>query len=219
MNKNKIKKDRQMSNVKKVNKRAESAKEYLDALQERYSKLCIVRVDLGYKKDEKSKKVEVSLDEAINDYNHMMNNKRSKPSIFKDQVGQICLKEYTSKKGVHFHAAFMYDGNKVHKGAFKAQQICDYWEEVTENKGSGHNCHSNQYIKNGLGILDHKDTEKRKIVDENVINYLFKDDDKQSISAIESDKKIKVFTRGTLPKSKDNKGRPRKDLIKNKTKE
>ena len=95
MNKNKIKKDRQMSNVKKVNKRAESAKEYLDALQERYSKLCIVRVDLGYKKDKKSKKVEVSLDEAINDYNHMMNNKRSKPSIFKDQVGQMCLKEYT----------------------------------------------------------------------------------------------------------------------------
>jgi len=75
---NKNKKDKQMSNVKKVSKREASAKQYLDALQERYSKLCIVRVDLGYKKDEKSKKVEVSLDEANNDYNHMMNNKRKR---------------------------------------------------------------------------------------------------------------------------------------------
>jgi len=198
-----------MSNVKKVNKREASAKEYLDALQERHSKLCIVRVDLGYKKDKQSKKVDVSLDEATNDYNHMMNNKRSKPSIFKDQVGQLCLKEYTPDKGVHFHTVFIYDGNKVQHGAFKAQQICEYWGEVTKSKGSGHNCHRNKYKNNGLGILDYKDTEKRKIVDENVINYLFKDDDKQSISAIESDKKIKAFTRGTLPKSKDNKGRPR----------
>jgi len=74
-----------------------------------------------------------------------------------------------------------------------------------------YNCHRNTYKYKGLGILDYKDTAKRKIVDRNVISYLFKDDDKQNISAIKSDKnkKDRAFTRGTLPKSKDNKGRPR----------
>jgi len=200
-----------MSNVKKVTKREASAKQYLDALQKKYSKLCIVRVDLGYKKDEKSKKVEVSLDEANNDYKHINNNKRSKPLIFKDQVGQMCLKEFTPDKGVHFHAVFIYDGNKVQKGSYKADQIGQYWKQITEEKGSYHNCHRNEYKHNGLGILDYKDTEKRKIVDEHVIHYLLKDDEKQSISAIKSDKKDRAFTRGILPKSKNNKGRPREN--------
>ena len=198
-----------MSNVKKVSKREESAKQYLDALQERYSKLCIVRLDLGYKKDEVSKKTEVSLDEANSDYNHMMNNKRSKPSIFKDQVGQMYLKEYTPDKGMHFHAVFIYDGNKVQKGSYKADQIGQYWRQITKEKGIYHNCHRNTYLRDGLGILDYKDTEKRKIVDEDVISYLLKDDDKQDISSLKDNKNDRAFSRGTLPKSKGNKGRPR----------
>jgi hypothetical protein len=200
-----------MSNIKKVNKRKESTKQYIDALQERYSKLCIVRLDLGYKKDKKSKKVEVSLDEANTDYNHMMNNKRSKPSIFKDQVGQLCLKEYTPNKGVHYHTVFIYDGNKVQKGEYKADQIGGYWRQITNEKGSYHNCHRNTYKRDGLGILDYKDTEKRKIVDKDVISYLLKDDEKQDISSIKTNKKDRAFTRGTLPKSKGNIGRPREN--------
>jgi len=86
--------------------------------------------------------------------------------------------------------------------------IITWW--ITKEKGSYHNCHRNTYKYKGLGVLDYKDTEKRKIVDNKVIHYLLKDDDKQSISAIKSDKKRdRAFTRGTLPKSKDNKGRPR----------
>ena len=200
---NKNKKDKQMQNKKNVSKREASVKQYLDALQERYSKLCIVRLDLGYKK------VEVSLDEATNDYNHMMNNKRSKPSVFKDQVGQLCLKEYTPDKGVHYHTVFIYDGNKVQKGSYKADQIGEYWRQITKEKGSYHNCHRNTYKHNGLGVLDYKDTEKRKIVDDKVIHYLCKEDEKQDISAIKTNKKDRAFTRGTLPKSKDNMGRPR----------
>ncbi len=192
-----------MQNKKNVSKREASVKQYLDALQERYSKLCIVRLDLGYKK------VEVSLDEATNDYNHMMNNKRSKPSVFKDQVGQLCLKEYTPDKGVHYHTVFIYDGNKVQKGSYKADQIGEYWRQITKEKGSYHNCHRNTYKHNGLGVLDYKDTEKRKIVDDKVIHYLCKEDEKQDISAIKTNKKDRAFTRGTLPKSKDNMGRPR----------
>ena len=81
------------TNEVKVSKRAKGGMEYLDALQEKYSKLCIVRVDFGYKKDENGK-VDVSLDEANKDFNRMLNNRRGKPSVFEHQVGYMCLKEY-----------------------------------------------------------------------------------------------------------------------------
>ena len=121
----------------------------------------------------------------------------------------MCLTEYTPDKGVHFHTVFIYDANKVQKGGYKADQIGEYCRKITKEKGRYHNCHRNKYKNNGLGVLDYKDTEKRKIVDDKVIHYLLKDNDKQSISSIKSDKKDRAFTRGTLPKSKDNKGRPR----------
>ena len=197
-----------MLNSKNSKKRFESTKKYIDKLQENNSKLNVIRVDLAYKKPYSN---DVTLEEANKDIERMFNNKRSN-SIFQDQVGYVCKKEYTKERGMHFHTYFFFDGQKVQKSAFKADQIGKYWSKhITEEKGSYHNCHRNKYKNNGLGVLDYKDTEKRKIVDEYVIHYLLKDDDKQSISAIKSDKnkKDRAFTRGTLPKSKDNKGRPR----------
>ena len=197
-----------MANKKKVNKREESTKEYMDALQNNYSKLCIVRVDLGYKKDEEDK-VDISLDEANKDFNRMMNNRRGKPSIFKNQVGQMCLKEYTPKKGVHFHTVFVFDGNKVQKDAHMGDKIGEYWNELTEDRGSYFNCNRKEYKYKGVGMLNHTDTEKREIIDKHVISYLHKDDDKQSLEPVKNNKKDRAFVRGTIPKSKGNIGRPR----------
>ena len=198
-----------MANKKKVNKREESTKEYMDALQDNYSKLCIVRVDLGYKKDEEGK-VNISLDEANKDFNRMMNNRRGKPSIFKNQIGQMCLKEYTPKKGVHFHTVFIFDGNKVQKDAYMGDEIGKYWNELTEDRGSYYNCNRKEYKYKGVGMLNHTDTEKREIVDKHVISYLHKDDDKQSLEPVKNNKKDRAFVRGTMPKSKGKVGRPRK---------
>jgi len=199
-----------MRNKVKVNKRLESTVEYIDALSSNYSKLNVVRIDLGYKKDE-NKKVNVSLDKANSDFNRMMNNRRGKPSIFKDMVGYVCKKEYTKDKGVHFHTIFLYDGQKVQKDTFKGMQIGKYWEEeITDNEGSHYNCNKNKknYKQLGIGMLEYSDTEKRKILDEEVISYLCKDD-YQDIEPIKTNKKDRAFIRGTIPKIKGNIGRPR----------
>lgn len=195
-----------MSNKKNVKKRIESTKKYIDDLQKEYSKLNIVRVDLTYKKPYSD---DITLDEANNHSDRILNNRRSKPTIFKDQIGHIIKREYTEDKGVHFHALFIYDGQKVQKDAFKADQIGEYWQnEITQGQGSYHNCHRNKYKNNGIGIIDHKDSEKRKILDEQVIAYLCKDD--QAIDPIKQSKKDRAFTRGIITKSKENIGRPRK---------
>jgi hypothetical protein len=137
----------------------------------------------------------------------MFNNMRSKPTIFKDKVGYIIKKEYTEDKGVHIHAVIIYDGQKIQKSEYKAQQIGEYWEKITGEKGTYHNCHRNDYKNNGIGMLEYKDMDKRKVLDECVISYLCKDE--QSIESVKERKKTKSFTRGALPKSKGSMGRPR----------
>ena len=186
------------------NKRLHSTKEYIDTLQEKHSKLNIIRVDLSYKKPHSE---HITLEDANNDLNRMFNNMRSKPSVFKDKVGYVCKKEYTEDKGVHIHALFFYDGQKVLKDAHKADQIGKYWEQLTDNKGSFHNCNRDNYKYNGIGMLEYRDSDKRKILDERVISYLCKDE--QDIELIKQNKKDRAFTRGAMPKSRGNIGRPR----------
>lgn len=194
-----------MSNNKNVTKRIESTKKYIDELQKEYSKLTIIREDLAYKKPYSDN---ITLEEANNDIARMMNNRRSKPNVFKDNIGYVFKKEFTEAKGIHIHAVFIFDGQKVQNGTYKADQIGQYWEnEITQGQGSYHNCHHNKYDRKGIGMLDHRDSDKRKILDENVIAYLCKDD--QDISPVKESKKDRAFTRGTISKSKENTGRPR----------
>jgi len=190
---------------KKTNKRLDSTIRYIDNLSKNYSKLNIVRVDFSYKKPYSDS---IKLDEANRDLNHMFNNRRSKPSIFKDQVGYVMKREYTKDKGIHFHAIFIFDGQKVNKGAYKGDQLGKYWEQLTQERGSYHNCNRNKYKSSGIGMLEHQDEEKRQILDEKVVSYLCKDE--QGIEPVKSNKKERAFTRGAMPKSKGNIGRPRK---------
>ncbi|MCT7631300.1 hypothetical protein N5U06_11260 [Aliarcobacter butzleri] len=68
-----------INNNKKTNRRLESTKKYIDDLSKKYSKLNIVRVDLGYtKEDSKS----ITFEDASKDLNKMLNNTRSKPTVF-----------------------------------------------------------------------------------------------------------------------------------------
>ena len=192
----------------KARKRQTSNVKYMNALQTNHSKICVVRVDLGYKKPFSG---EITLEEANKNLNRLLNNRRGKPVIFEHNVGYIIKKEYTEDKGVHLHGVFMFDGQKVQKDANKADEIGKYWnEQITKDKGTYYNCNRNQYPEHGIGMLDHNDTEKRKKLD-SAIAYLSKDE--QHIDSL-SDKKEKSFVRGTLPKNKGNIGRPRKETNK-----
>ena len=193
-----------MTHKKNINKRMESTSKYIDELSKEYSKLNIVRVDLAYKKPHSEN---ITLEDANNDLERMFNNMRSKPSIFKNKVGYVCKREYTKDRGVQFHTVFIYDGQKVQKDVFKGEQIGKYWEQITEEKGSYHNCNRNEYEQRGVGMLEHNDSDKRKILDEVVLHYLHKDD--QDIEPIKENKNTRAFTRGVAPKSKGNIGRPR----------
>ncbi|MDN5069469.1 inovirus-type Gp2 protein [Aliarcobacter butzleri] len=195
-----------INNNKKTNRRLESTKKYIDDLSKKYSKLNVVRVDLGYtKEDSKS----ITFEDASKDLNKMLNNTRSKPTVFGEMVGYITKKELGEEKGVHIHVAIIYNGNIVREDITKAQQIGEYWKNnITKGKGVFHNCSKNEYKNKAVGVIDYKDEEKRKIFDEKVLTYLCKDE--QSIDSLKTNIKDRAFTRGIAPKKKNNAGRPRK---------
>lgn len=194
-----------INNNKKTNRRLESTKKYIDDLSKKYSKLNIVRVDLGYtKEDSKS----ITFEDASKDLNKMLNNTRSKPTVFGEMIGYITKKELGEDKGVHIHVAIIYNGNIVREDITKAQQIGEYWKNnITKGKGVFHNCSKNEYKNKAVGVIDYKDKEKRKIFDEKVLTYLCKDE--QSIDSLKTNIKDRAFTRGIAPKKKSNAGRPR----------
>ena len=99
--------------ISKDKRRQTSNEKYVDALQDRYSKLCVVRVDFGYKKDENNE-VNITLEEANKHIDKLLNNRRNN-SIFKDNVGYVIKTEYTEDKGVHNHAVLFFDGKGLIK--------------------------------------------------------------------------------------------------------
>lgn len=187
-------------------KRLQSTTEYLDALQEKHSKLLIVRVDLSYGENEN-----VSLEQANKDFNRLLNNRRGKPKIFKHNIGYTEMVEHTEKKGIHFHTAFIFDGQKVSKDQIKGEQLGVHWRDnITKGAGIYYNCNRNDYGEHhGIGMLDHKDIEKRKNTDE-ALAYLCKDDKDQNIQKVNTNNTtIKQFRRGRMPQSASKQGRPR----------
>ena len=191
---------------KKTNQRLESTKKYIDDLSKNYSRLNIVRVDLGYKKEHKDN---VTLEEANKNFKTMLNNKRSKPTIFDGMVGYVAKKELGEDKGVHIHMLAIYDGQKVREDITKGTQIGEYWNDnITKGNGVFHNCNQNNYKDyKAVGIIEHNDKNKRKILDEKVLTYLCKD--LQSVDSLKTNTKDRTFTRGIAPKHKSNAGRPR----------
>ena len=189
----------------KTKKRLKSTEDYVNGLFDINSKINALRFDVGYTKEYSS---DMTSENLNNDINHMFNNMRSKPTLFDSKVGFIVKREEGEEKGVHAHVILFYNGQEIQKGAHLVDKIGEYWNnDITQGRGSYHNCHRNKYVKNGIGMIDHKDTEKRKILLENVTSYLCKDE--QVIKSESDDKINKSFTRGTLPKKKGNKGRPR----------
>lgn len=190
--------------ISKSKRRQSSNEKFMDALQDNFSKICVVRVDLGYRKDETEK---VTLEKVNKDIKRLLNNRRNN-SIFDDNLAYLLKTEHGEDKDVHVHSFFFYDGQKVQKDSIKGEAIGKYWSEnITNGKGTYYNCNRNDYKDNhAIGMLDYRNVEKRRNLD-NAMAYLAKEE--QSIDLLKSNEKSRAIRRSTIPKSKGNKGRPR----------
>lgn len=188
-----------------------SFSDYIFALFNVYSKLLVVRLDVGYTKE---KSGGASLGDLRNDVMHLLANMRGKPSLFKHLTGYIIKFEHGEEKGFHAHFILFYDGQKVCKDEYFSMQVGEYWREViTKGDGLYFSCNvkKSEYVRCGIGMVDHSDAVKRKYFMEEVLCYLFRE--KQPIIAFKKTGKEKSIIRGGMPKAKGNEGRPRLELV------
>lgn len=214
----------------------ERLKPYLDSLFDRYARLAVIRIDLSYKRSLFDASEEMVLSSAVNyavqgvalpegseearamgrchvdireimaDRERLFENMRGKPSLFKYMVGHVCSIEWSRVGGYHMHLALFFDGSKVQKHEWLADEIGKYWVDViTDGRGLYFNCNREQYPMYFIGMVDHRDAEKRLGLLQ-CLEYLAKVD---QFVQVKPSVKCKTFTTGHMPKPSGNGGRPR----------
>lgn len=185
-----------------------SATEYLDCLYEHYSRILVLRIDFGFRTETPMAPHPVILKEAQEHLARFMNNRRGK-TLYASMVGYIWRLEYGKEKGYHYHLFFFFDGAKVRKDEYIANEIGADWIKVTDGKGIFYNCnaHKQKYKRLGIGMISHDDLEKRANLLA-VLEYMYKEDQALREKHVE---KTHGWGRGIPPrKTKRAVGRPRR---------
>lgn len=183
------------------NKNYQELTEYVEALFERYSRLLVLRLDLGYQK-QYSKTTQV---EAKRDRERLFENARSN-KLFGDVVGYIWKLEHGPDKGFHYHVMLFFDGSKVREDITLACLIGKYWVDVvTKGRGLYFNCNASKwrYRKCGVGMISHADNLLREGL-RNAVVYLTKTDLYMKLQTVG-----RGMGKGNRPLPKGSRGRPR----------
>lgn len=149
---------------------------YFDDLFVDYSKILVVRVDLGYQACEADK---ISFERAHSDIQRFINY-RQWHACFKHCIGYVIGRERGTSsvqenegngRGFHFHCFILFNGQKVKDGAELAKEVIDYWQNriVNSRRKSADeqtetwfcNCNVRNYQYNGIGMVQHSDELKR----------------------------------------------------------
>ncbi|MFM0335018.1 YagK/YfjJ domain-containing protein [Paraburkholderia fungorum] len=149
----------------------------------------------------------VDIKEMMSDRDHLFENMRGKPSLFEHLAGHIWSLEWSRIGGYHMHCALAFDGSKVHKHEWLADQIGEYWVNViTNGRGWYHNCNRGAYRDYVLGPVEYHETDKRERLLKR-LEYLAK---KDQFVYVKPSVKCKLFGTGRLPKvAEGGSGRPR----------
>lgn len=133
-----------------------SIRSYADALQKKYSRLLVIRVDLKY--ETKAQHL-IGIDDL---YKHLeaLNSKKAYHDVFQHEVGSAWAIEQGVTLGYHIHFAFYFKGSEHQNDWIKAQKIEALWHEVTKGMGKVYICNNRkdkakfvQQGKLGIGMI------------------------------------------------------------------
>lgn len=183
-----------------------SLETYASQLLEHYSKLLIVRVDLGYRNDAKH---EITIDRFYRDFEKMRNRLANKDTIFKNLHGYAWALEQAVDREYHVHMLLIYDGAKVQNGSHYAMQAGEKWFEFTEGRGTYFNPHNKEYIHElklkgceiGLGMLSrNNDGDWERLL--SVIGYFTDCSKDHQRLRVKVEKNMQTFGKGQYDTSK-----------------
>lgn len=199
-------KDKSYSRVYNASRNFRDTKIYIDRLFNCRSRLLVIRLDFGYRKEYV---LELTVGDAQKNLKHFFNNMRSN-KLFSPLRGYIWRRECGAEKGLHFHVVLFYDGSLAEKDEYIASQIGKYWvNQITKGQGVYFNCNldkMNRYKRIGIGMIHHADVQKREYLLE-AVKYLTK---KELFFRPKDGGNFRAFGKGNMPSERiGGPGRPR----------
>ncbi|PJL31201.1 hypothetical protein B9Y64_06325 [Stenotrophomonas maltophilia] len=161
-------------------KNAKAALGYLQTLYRQHSRLCVVRLDVGYSAAHREllpgrnvDPVRIKRDLAT----CLRKLRRSYPAL----MGYVWKLEFGPSKSYHVHLMAFLNGHLVRQDVRIAQAIGEFWQdEVTHFDGSYWNCNARKEFYErtnslGIGMVEHDDEAKRRRLEYSLL-YLTKAD-------------------------------------------
>lgn len=134
---------------------------YIRHMQERHSRLLVLRVDLSWANEHKD---DITADDARKYRQQLLRNMQNNP-LFRHVLGTVWKLEYAPHRKFHYHMLFLLNGNKVQQDGTIAHAFGEYWKNIiTKGKGIYYNCNANKarYENCCLGKLERDDNSKDK---------------------------------------------------------
>lgn len=193
-----------------------SAKNYnslllaINSCFERHSRICALRIDLGYRICDFSSglKITQSFERVHDDRVALID---SVQKLFGDSFLFFAWKlEYGLLKGFHYHLLLFLKGSDHSHDILLSREIGEMWGRVTHQQGTYFNCSidKTKYKEIGIGLLSAENGNHRKGL-ENVAKYLTKPD---YYIALEISGNRRTFGKSVVKKSEKNKPGPKRRL-------
>ncbi|MBJ9236736.1 inovirus-type Gp2 protein [Citrobacter koseri] len=134
---------------------------YIRHLQERHSRLLVLRVDLSWANEHKA---DITADDARKHRQQLFRNMQKNP-LFRHVLGTVWKLEYGPQRKFHYHMLFILNGNKAQQDGVIAHAFGKYWKDtITRGKGIFYNCNAykERYEDCCLGKLVRGDNSKDK---------------------------------------------------------
>lgn len=193
------------------NKNYKSLLNYIDAIFEGWSRVLVLRVDLGYSKSVTHRDFREGLQfEAVKNHREKLLKLIRRKLPPKTLLGHAWKLEFGLSKSYHYHCMFFLDGSKLREDVAWARTIGELWvERATEGQGVYYNCNRTKgiYRACGIGMIEHSNRDMRKNLQKAAV-YLTKI---EYYIRIATEGRARTFGRGEMPKKKIKKsGRPRR---------
>lgn len=157
-----------------ANLKSKLVQEYVARVMDRYARTLVIRVNLYYRSEARPK---LKAEHVFADMEQLAKAQRHSP-VFESSNGYILRVEQGDDQGFHIHAAFFFDGSKVCREFYKAEQIGRLWEDITRGRGYWHDSGrswSGEDSERGTGMFRRDDLRGREAVCK-LMTYLTKGD-------------------------------------------
>lgn len=193
------------------NKNYKSLLTYIDAIFEGWSRVLVLRLDLGYSKPAVHWGFREGLEfETVKEHRERFLKMVRAKLPAKTLLGHAWKLEFGLSKSFHYHCMFFLDGSKLREDVSWARTLGELWvERATKGQGVYYNCNRTKgiYRTCGIGMIDHSGKVMRNNLKKAAV-YLTK---VEYYMRIVTEGRARTFGRGEMPKRVVKKrGRPRR---------